>query len=103
MRYVLILAAALGLAGCNGSVESASFVEGVDGLRCSAHVLMVNDTGEAIDGDPVAELTLLVNTPDAASSFKATIDATVPRLPQKGDTLPVSCDPKSPERTELIL
>ena len=103
MRHVMILAAALGLAGCNGSIESASFVEGVDGLRCSAHVLMVNDTGEAIDGDPVAELTLLVNAPDAASSFKTTIDATVPRLPQKGDTLPVSCDPKSPERTELIL
>jgi hypothetical protein len=100
---MLILAAALGLMGCNGSVQSASFVEGVDGLRCSAHVLVVSDTGEAIDGDPVAELTLLVVAPDAARSFQTTIDATVPHLPVKGDTLPVSCDPASPDKTELIL
>ncbi len=103
MRYVLIFAAALGLAGCNGSIDRASFVEGVDGLRCSAHVLGVSDTGEAIDGDPVAELKLLVVAPDAARPFETTIDATVPRLPVKGDTLPVSCDPASPDKTELIL
>lgn len=77
MRHILILAAALGLMGCNGSIESAAFVEGVDGLRCSAHVLRVSDTGEAIDGDPVAELTLLVAAP-AAHPFETTIDATVP-------------------------
>jgi hypothetical protein len=104
MRHILILAAALALGGCNGSVDSASFVEGVDGLRCSADVLHVSDTGEAIDGDPVAELTLLVAAP-AARPFETTIEATVPRLavPRKGDTLAVSCDPANPDRTELIL
>lgn len=102
MRQILILAAALGLMGCNGAIDSASFVEGVDGLRCSGHVLGVADTGEAVDGDPVAELTLLVAAP-AARPFETTIDAIVPRLPRKGDMLPVSCDPANPDKTELIL
>jgi hypothetical protein len=102
MRHILILAAALGLMGCNGAIDGASFVEGVDGLHCSAHVVGVADTGEAIDGDPVAELTLLVDAP-AAHPFETTIDAIVPHLPRKGDTLPVSCDPANPDRTELIL
>ena len=102
MRHFLILAAALGLMGCNGGIEGASFVEGVDGQRCSAHVLEVSDTGEAVDGDPVAELKLLVAAP-AARPFETTIDAIVPRLPHSGDTLPVSCDPADPDKTELIL
>jgi hypothetical protein len=103
MRQILILAAALGLMGCNGSVDSAAFVEGVDGLRCSAKVLLVADTGERIDGDPVAELTLRVNPP-ADKPFEATIDAEVSPLafPHKGDTLAVACDPSNPDSTQLI-
>ena len=104
MRHFWILAATLMLAGCNGSVDSASFIEGVDGLRCSAKVLRVSDTGERIDGDPVAELTLTVAAPGAAVPFEATIDAAVPALamPHGGDTLPVACDPANRDRTQLI-
>jgi hypothetical protein len=104
MRHIWILGAALLLAGCNGSIESASFIEGVDGLRCSAKVLRVSDTGERIDGDPVAELQLTVAAPGAAVPFEATIDAAVPALamPRNGDALPVACDPANPDRTQLI-
>ena len=66
MRHFWVLAAALVLMGCNGSVDGASFVEGLDGLRCTATALFVRDTGEQIDGDPVAELGLAITAPGAA-------------------------------------
>jgi hypothetical protein len=98
------LLAAFALAGCNGHVDGATFAEGPDGLRCSAKVLQVADTGETIDEDPVARLTLLVSPPPGAPAFDATIEATVSRLaiPRNGDTLPVACDPANPGNTELI-
>ena len=105
MRHIWIFCAALALMGCNGNVDDATFVEGVDGLRCSATVLRVGDTGEAIDGDPVIELALSVNAPGQARPFDATIDAAVPRaaVPRQGDPLAVACDPADPDRTQLIL
>jgi hypothetical protein len=104
MRHIWIFGAALALMGCNGNVDRTSFIEGVDGLRCSTQVLRVSDTGEAIDGDPVAELRLSVVAPGAARPFEATVDATVPRatFPCKGDALAVACDPTDPDRTQLI-
>jgi hypothetical protein len=104
MRHIWMIGVALALMGCNGNVDSASFIEGVDGLRCSAQVLRVSDTGEAIDGDPVAEFRLSVIAPGAARPFEATIDATIPRaaFPRKGDALAVACDPIDPDRTQLI-
>jgi hypothetical protein len=104
MRHFWIFAAALLLMGCNGNIESASFMEGVDGVRCSAKVLAMGDTGETINEDPIARLTLRVTPPAGARAFDATIEATVPRLsvPHKGDQLAVVCDPNSPENTELL-
>jgi hypothetical protein len=54
VRHFWIFGAALFLMGCNGNVDSASFMEGVDGQRCLAMVLGVGDTGETINEDPVA-------------------------------------------------
>jgi len=104
MRQFWILGAALALMGCNGSVDGASFVEGVDGLRCTATALLVRDTGERIDGDPVAELSLAVTAPGAPQPFAATIDAAVPSaaFPRQGDVLPVACTPGDPDATQLI-
>jgi hypothetical protein len=104
MRYFWILGPALLLMGCNGNIDSANFMEGVDGLRCSAKVLAMGDTGETINEDPVARLTLRVTPPAGAKAFDATIEATVPRLsvPRKGDQLAVVCDPAKPENTELL-
>jgi hypothetical protein len=104
MRGIWLLAAALGLMGCNGSVDGAAFVDGPDGMRCSAKVLAIGDTGETINEDPVARLTLRVSPPPGAKPFETTIEATVPRLaiPRRGDTLAVVCDPANPGNTELI-
>ena len=104
MRKILLLGAALTLMGCDGHVDGASFAEGPDGVRCSAKVLAVVDTGETIDEDPVAQLTLLVSPPPGAPPFGATIEATVSRLavPRNGDMLPVVCDPGHPGNTEWI-
>ncbi|MGO8798047.1 MAG: hypothetical protein ACLQJL_03045 [Roseiarcus sp.] len=104
MRRILLFGAALALMGCNGHVDGASFAEGPDGVRCSAKVLAVADTGVTIDEDPVAQLTLLVSPPPGAPPFDATIEATVSRLaiPRNGDRLPVVCDPLRPADTELI-
>jgi hypothetical protein len=104
VRHFWIFGAALFLMGCNGNVDSASFMEGVDGQRCLAMVLGVGDTGETINEDPVARLTLRVNAPDGAHPFETTIEATVSRLavPHRGDTLAVACDPAAPENTQLI-
>jgi hypothetical protein len=104
MRHFWILGAALLLMGCNGNIESASFMEGVDGVRCAAKVLAMGDTGETINEDPVARLTLRVTPPAGAKPFDATIEATVPRLsvPRKGDQLAVVCDPNNPDNTELL-
>ena len=104
MRHFWIFGAALLLMGCNGNIDSASFMEGVDGLRCQANVLAMGDTGETINEDPVARLTLRVTPPAGARVFETTIEATVPRLsvPRKGDQLAVVCDPNKPENTELL-
>jgi hypothetical protein len=104
MRKTWLLLAAFALAGCNGHVDAASFAEGHDGVRCSAKVLGVVDTGETINEDPVAQLTLLVSPPPGAPPFGTTIEATVSRLaiPRNGDMLPVVCDPANPGNTELI-
>lgn len=98
------LAAAFAVTGCNGVVDSAAFVDGQDGARCSAKVLAIGDTGETINEDPVARLTLRVAPPHGARPFETTIEATVPRLaiPRNGDTLPVVCDPAKPGDTALI-
>ncbi len=104
MRHVWIFGAALALMGCNGNVDSATFMEGVDGVRCSAKVLVVADTGETINEDPVARLTMRVSPPAGATPFDTTIEATVSRLavPRKDDTLAVVCDPANPENTALM-
>ncbi len=104
MRNTWLLLAAFALAGCNGHVDGATFAEGPDGVRCSAKVLQVVDTGEMINEDPVARLTLLVTPPPGASSFSATIEATVSShaIPRSGDMLPVACNPGDPGSTELI-
>jgi hypothetical protein len=104
MRRTWLLLAAFVLVGCNGHVDGAAFAEGPDGLRCSAKVLQVADTGETINEDPVARLTLLVSPPPGAPPFGTTIEATVSRLafPRNGDMLPVVCDPGNPGNTELI-
>jgi hypothetical protein len=103
MRSLWVLAL-LALTGCNGVVDSTAFVEGQDGLRCSARVLAIGDTGETINEDPVARLTLRVAPPHGARPFETTIEATVPRLavPRKGDTLAVVCDPANPGNTQLM-
>jgi hypothetical protein len=104
MRHIWIFGAALGLMGCNGNVDSATFMEGVDGARCFAKVLRLADTGETINEDPVVQLTLRVTPPSGTKPFDTTIEATVPRLavPRKGETLAVVCDPTNPENTELM-
>jgi hypothetical protein len=104
MRHFWIFGGALLLMGCNGNIDSASFMEGVDGLRCQANVLATGDTGETINEDPVARLTLRVTPPAGAKAFDATIEAIVPRLsvPRKGDQLAVVCDPSNPGNTELL-
>lgn len=104
MRYGWVLLAALALAGCNGHADGDASSEGPDGVRCSAKVVGVADTGETINEDPVARLTLLVSPPAGAAPFGTTIEATVSRLamPHSGDMLPVVCDPAKPDRTELI-
>lgn len=104
MRHLWILATALLLMGCNGSIDSAAFIEGVDGQRCAAKVLDVGDTGETINEDPVVRLTLRVAPPERARPFETTIEATVSHLaiPRKADTLVVACDPATPEDTQLI-
>jgi hypothetical protein len=103
MRAIWLLAAALALAGCDGNVDEASFTESPNALRCTAKVLHVGDTGETINEDPVARLTLRV-IPPGERPFEATIEATVPRLavPRPGDILPVVCDPENPGDTELL-
>ena len=104
LRNFWLLGIAFALAGCNGAIDGAAFVEGVDGLRCMAKVLAVADTGETINEDPIARLTLRVIPPSEAAAFNTTIEATVPRLsvPHRGDTLAVACDPAKPEQTQLI-
>lgn len=104
MGRMWLLGLALALMGCNGNVDGATFVAGPDGMRCSAKVLTLGDTGETINEDPVARLTLRVNPPHGARPFVTTIDATVPRLaiPRIGDTIPVVCDPTKPGNTQLI-
>ncbi len=68
-----------------------------------ANVLAIGDTGETINEDPVARLTLRVAPPHGARPFETTIEATVPRLavPRKGDTLAVVCDPAKPEQYRI--
>lgn len=104
MRRILLFGAALALMGCNGHVDGGAFAEGPDGVRCSAKVLDVVDTGETINEDPVARLTLFVSPPPGAPPFGTTIEATVSRLaiPRNGDMLAVVCDPGNPGNTELI-
>ena len=104
MRKIWLAAAAFAVTGCNGVVDGAAFVDGQDGTRCSAKVLAIGDTGETINEDPVARLTLRVAPPHGARPFETTIEATVPRLamPHKGDMLPVVCDSANPDNTALI-
>jgi hypothetical protein len=104
MRHVWALLAAFALAACNGHADGDASAEGPAGVRCSAKVLGVADTGETINEDPVARLTLLVSPPPGAAPFGTTIEATISRaaMPQSGDRLPVVCDPAEPEKTELI-
>jgi hypothetical protein len=104
MRRLWLMAVAAALTGCNGVVDGDAFLEGQDGVRCSAKILAIADTGETINEDPVARLTMRVAPPDDARSFETTIEATVPRLavPRKGDTLSVACDPANPGDTQLI-
>jgi hypothetical protein len=102
MRHVWLLLATFALAGCNGHADGDASSD--DGVRCSAKVLGVADTGETINEDPVARLTLLVSPPTGAASFGTTIEATVSRLamPRSGDVVPVVCDPTKPDKTELV-
>ena len=104
MRHVWLLVGAFAVAGCNGHADGGVLAEGSDGARCSAKVLAVADTGETINEDPVARLTLLVSPPAGAVPFGTTIEATVSRLamPRSGQILPVVCDPAEPDKTELI-
>ena len=104
MRGAWIVLAALALAGCDGHADGGASADGADGVRCSARVLGVADTGETINEDPVARLTLLISPPAGAAPFGTTIEATVSRLaiPRSGDVLPVVCDPGKPDKTELI-
>ena len=87
MRHAWVFLAALALAGCNGHADADA-----------------SDTGETINEDPVARLTLLVNPPAGAAPFGTTIEATVSRLamPRSGEILPVTCDPAKPDKTALI-
>jgi hypothetical protein len=104
MRHAWLLLAAFALAGCNGHADGDASADGPDGARCSAKVLGVADTGETINEDPVARLTLLVRPPTGAAPFGTTIEATVSRLamPRSGEVVPVVCDPSKPDKTELI-
>ncbi len=104
MRHAWVFLAALALAGCNGHADADASDAGPDSERCSAKVLGVADTGETINEDPVARLTLLVNPPAGAAPFGTTIEATVSRLamPRSGEILPVTCDPAKPDKTALI-
>ncbi len=100
MRHAWVLLAVFALAGCNGHADG----DASDGMRCSAKVLGVADTGETINEDPVARLTLLVSPPAGAAPFGTTIEATVSRraMPRNGEILPVVCDPAKPDKTELV-
>lgn len=104
VRKILLFGVALVLAGCDGHVDSATVAEGQSGMRCSAKVLGVADTGETINEDPIARLTLFISPPRGAPPFRATIEATVSRfaMPRNGDLLPVACDPANPAGAELI-
>jgi hypothetical protein len=104
MRHVCLLLAALALVGCNGHADGYASADSPDGMRCSAKVPGVADSGETINEDPVARLTLLVGPPSGAAPFGTTIEATVsrPGMPHSGDMPPVVCDPAKPDRTELI-
>jgi len=104
MRHVWGLLAAFALAACDGHADGDASADGSAGVRCSAKVLGVADTGETINEDPVARLTLLVSPPPGAAPFGTTIEATMPRpaMPHSGDMLPVVCDPTEPDKTELI-
>jgi len=104
MRHVWVVLAAFALVGCNGHADGDASADGVLEIRCSAKVIGVADTGETINEDPVARLTLLVSPPPGAAPFGTTIEATVSRgaMPHSGDMLPVVCDPAKPDKTELI-
>jgi hypothetical protein len=108
VKAILILGAALLLSGCSmfdtDSLDAAKFVEGPHAQRCTGVVERVEDSGVAINDDPVAILTMTVTPPGGAPSYEAKPHVLVSLLnvPRRGDTLDLSCDPANPQNTKVI-
>lgn len=65
------------------------------GLPGLGTITVIDDTGETVNEDPVARLTLLVVPDDGSAAFESVGTTRVPRLkaPEEGQQVPVRYDP----------